>query len=226
MPNKTNPHISVNKLGEFLVANPKRQRRILEQFKYPKENAFGFSHKEAREAIKQYFIEDLNEKILEDCIATLNTKEFDSDHQRNQIKSSIEGLENTADRDVDINSNFVFTSYDGRNPKMVVSGVEISVYPDLIIRSKSRNKNYIGAMKLHLSKSVPVTGEGGKYVAAVLHRFTDQAIKSELEETKQNHCLSYDVHTDSIEECPLSVKRRWDDIDAGCKNIAAIWPSI
>ena len=68
------PHISVNKLGEFLVSTSKKQRSILKGFKYPNENKFTYTaHQDAREAIKNYFINDFDEDILIDCIEHLKT---------------------------------------------------------------------------------------------------------------------------------------------------------
>lgn len=226
MAQKEYPHLTVNKLGEFITANPKRQRRILEQLKYPKDNAFGFSHKEAREAVKLFFIKEFEEGIITDCIEALERKVTDSEHAQNQINASIEGLEAVLDGNSDFNSNFVFEFYEGDNPKLIIEGVEVSVYPDLIIRSISRKVKYVGAMKLHMSKSFPVPEEGGKYIAAVLYRFVEKHVKKRGENVKTSHCLSYDIHTDSLVECPAAVKRRWDDIEAACMNIAAIWDSI
>ena len=83
---KKKPNITINKLGEFLTTTPKRQRKILEQFKYPKENKFTFTgYNEAREAIKQYFIKGMDEAILLECLDVLDSKESNNDYQQAMI---------------------------------------------------------------------------------------------------------------------------------------------
>ena len=73
---KTEPSLSVNKLGEYLVASPYRQRKILEGLKYPKDDGgnWGWVHGEARNSIKDFFNGDLDEKYLLDCIKLLENR--------------------------------------------------------------------------------------------------------------------------------------------------------
>ena len=70
------PHISVNKLGEYLVATPSRQRKILEILKYPKDEGGGWGHvhSEARLAIKRYFVNNLDESYIKRCIKSIRKK--------------------------------------------------------------------------------------------------------------------------------------------------------
>lgn len=80
------PKMTVNKLGEFLTANPARQRKILELLKYPKDNKFAStSYSEAREAIKKYLLSGFEEQIILDSISALSGKEASSDYQLGMI---------------------------------------------------------------------------------------------------------------------------------------------
>lgn len=222
----TKPHISVNLLGEFLTTNAKRQRRILEQLKYPDDNRFAFGHNYAREAAKRYLIKGFDENIVLKCIKKYQGMEPTSPSNEGVINSSIEGLNIILNGNADLNSSFDYQKYEGDNPKIDIKGVEVSVKPDLVIRSISRKKKYVGAFKFHMSKNSPVKPEGGKYIATILYYFTEQFIKNPDESVKHNHCLSFDVPTDSLVECPKGVKNRWDEIEAGCMNIAAMWDGI
>ncbi len=220
------PKMTVNKLGEYIVANPKRQRRILEQLKYPQENKFGpMAHQEAREAIKQYFVNNFDETYIHDCIAELHAKTATNDFQQALIDSSIEGLQFVLESET-INENLEYELYSGANPKLNINGVEISVYPDLIVRSKVRGKEYYGALKLHLSKNSALTEEGNKYIAAMLHKFGASHIESGTNPIRTENFISYDIFKDAFIECPRSIVTRMDHIEACCLNIVAIWASI
>ena len=223
------PKITVNKLGEFLVAPPKRQRRILEQLKYPKDNAFGFTpYADVREAIKKYFINTFDESIISDAILVLENKlEEDeiSDWQRSVNASSIEALEAVLDSE-NINTSLEYGEYKGENPKLVIHGVEISINPDLIINSTVRGKDCIGSVKIHISKNSKNNEEGSKYIAALLNDFTVNHLCADQKISKNEYSISYDVFNDTFVESPKAIKKRMGDIEAGCMNIRDIWESI
>lgn len=223
------PKMTVNKLGEFLVANPKRQRRILEQLKYPKENAFGFTpYGDVRETIKKYFVSGFDEQIINDYILLLEKKSEDpglGDWNRGIINSSIEALENVLDSE-NLNTEFIYEEYKGGNPKVLIHGVEISINPDLIVTSEKRGKNCIGALKIHISKNSSSNEDGSKYVATLLNDFVIAHLQTENNVCKNENSISYDVFNRTFVESPKSFKRRMEDIYAGCMNIKAIWDSI
>ena len=219
------PKITVNKLGEFLVSSPKRQRSILEALKYPSDNKFLFTgYNDARKAINDYIINDFDERILIDMIEKLES--LVGDEKDNFTDSSIKALTIVLESNTLSDSGFTFLPYDGDNPKMTIEGVEISVYPDFIVNYESRGNEYIGAAKVHLSRSGRFGDEGAKYISTILSKFTQDHIDKSGRTVKNTACVSYDVFTDSLIDCPKSIVRRWQDIEAGCKNIVAIWDSI
>lgn len=126
-----------------------------------------------------------------------------------------------------MDDSLIFENYTGDNEKMLIAGVEISVYPDLIVKSKVRKKDYIGALKINI-------GKGGKadvkalseYIAVMLHKYVSEFIETDNLVARETNCISYDVFADTLIECPRSVKKRFMDIEAGCKNITAIWNTI
>lgn len=222
------PKITVNKLGEFLTATPKRQRRILEQIKYPQDNKFSaIAHGEAREAIKQYLINGFDENIISDCIESLTGKLGGTDHQKKMDSASVDLLNLVLKSENLDKDSFTYEAYTGNNPKFHIEGVEVSVYPDIVVKSSSRGKDHIGGLKIHLVKNDNLTGESGQYVAAILNRFAGGLVTDdETETSRPDHSISYDVFTDSFIDCPTSVVRRWENIAAGCMNIHDMWDSI
>lgn len=220
------PKMTVNKLAEYLISKPYRQRGILTQLKYPDDNKFGpTAHTDSREAIKNYLINEFDRSIIEKCIQTLTSKKG-SDHQKKVDKSSIETLKTLLESENLEVDAFSYNEYAGDNPKMNIEGVEISVYPDVIVSSTKRNKNYIGALKIHLSRTFPLTDEGGKYVGTILNKFSEDNLVTESLLTRPDHNISFEVFSDNFIECPTSFKKRSENISAGCMTISAIWNSI
>lgn len=220
-----NPKITVNKLGEFLTATPKRQRKILEAIKYPGENKFMFTgYNEARRAIKNYVLNDFNEDILLECINEFEEKT--EEERDNFTDSTIDALTIVLESNEITDTGFTFLPYEGSNPKLIIEGVEVSVNPEFIVHSETSKGKYIGAAKFHISRSGHYGEEGGKYISAILHAFVEEHIDLDGRTLRNTNCVSYDVFTDSLIECPNSIVRRWEDIQAGCQNIQAIWGSI
>jgi hypothetical protein len=220
-----NPKITVNKLGEFLTATPRRQRKILEAIKYPSENKFMFTgYNEARRAIKEYVLNDFDENILLNCINEFEEKP--EEERDNFTDSTINALTIILESNEITDTGFTFLPYDGENPKLLIEGVEVSVNPDFIVHSATARGEYIGAAKFHLSKSGHYGEEGGKYISAILYAFAEEHINLNGRTLRNTNCVSYDVFTDTLIECPNSIVRRWQDIQAGCQNIVAIWDSI
>ncbi len=237
----SSPVISINKLGEYLTTKPAKQRKILEQFKYPLENKFCYTrYNEAIAAIKQFLINNLDKTILEDCIQRLKLKEVNNSYQQTTKDSSIDALNKVLNFNF---SNFRFNKYSiesnsNKKRKLYIKGVKISVNPDVIIKYNIRDKVFIGSMKIQISKSNKLNRESKnynmdynkyiecrEYISSILKHFTENY--SENNETvKSALCLTYDIFNDSLFPCPNSIKRRFQNIEAGCENISAIWDSI
>ncbi|MCY1719573.1 hypothetical protein OU798_04430 [Prolixibacteraceae bacterium Z1-6] len=220
------PKMTINKLGEYLVASPRRKRSILETLKYPKEDGgqWGHVHSEARNAIKRYFVSGFDKKYITKCIASLKSKSGTKD-EKNYHASSILLLETILkSENIDFDA-YDYEPYNVKNAYLDIEGVKINVYPDLLVKSTSRGKNYIGALKLHLVKNSEINDEAGRYIATILNRYADGFILTDRK-IRTNHNISYDVISDRFIECPGSVKNRWKNIEAECKNIVAIWGSI
>jgi hypothetical protein len=223
------PKITVNKLGEFLVASPKRQRAILEQLKYPKDNVFSSSpYNDVRNIIKQYFVSNFDESIVEAAIEDFEKKisgKTKLEWSDTIVASSIDALEKVLDFSFDC-SDFTFSEYQGKNPKVIIKEVEISMNPDLIVSSSLRNKDCVGALKIHISKGSKSDIESCKYVATLMNDFTIAHLCNSSITNRHENSISYDVFKDIFVESPKSFKKRMADIEAGCMNIKAIWDSI
>ncbi len=210
-----------------MTAQPYRQRRILQQLKYPKESRYGStSYSETRKAIKDYFINHLDSTYLENAIIELENKEPANDFQEDMIRSSIAALELVIDSDHSHLQDISFENFSGQNKKLDIEGVQVSVFPDLILRTERHGESLVGGMKIHIAKTFGLDEKGSEYVSTVLYSFIEDYVLEDSEDLKHKLCISYDVFGNNLIESPKSVKRRWKDIEAGCTNIIAIWDSI
>ena len=120
-----------------------------------------------------------------------------------------------------------------KSPKLLLSGVEVSVSLDALIEDGTENKPLVGGLVFRMTK--PVDGETsqasgkrqnmGLYVAtgvflAIQRHYESSGIPS------FRHCWSADVQATEIHKAPSTFKKRINDLDAACQMIAAIWPSI
>lgn len=223
------PKISANKLGEYIVEKPHRQQQIVKDQKYQK----GFiikRYNKARNVIIDFFTRDISKEELLFEIKELLTSEYSknaSSFQKQDNKLSIEALEVFANSDLlnlpDLENLDNVRVKKGQN-KLLIEGVEVSVQPDILIKGKIRNKEFIGAIKLHISKSHPLQKEAGEYVATVIHEYLETEYPQF--KVKLEFCISIDVFTGEYFIAPRSYKKMKKNIKAACRAIKLLWVNI
>jgi len=220
-----NPRISLNKLGEYLQANPQRRKKIVSDAKNPKPfMVTRYSH--ARKAIKDYFTSGYDEEIINKSIEKHEAKDTISEFQEQDQALSIELLELMLDLDLPDLTGFTVTNYTGTNPKLKISNVDISVNPDLIIKGTYRGQKIVGAIKLHTSKTNQLNEEGAKNVAVLLKEFVENHVAADDEKVHLPFCISVDTFGKSIGTAPRSFKRKMTHISSACEEIALWWKTI
>ncbi|MFT6963551.1 MAG: hypothetical protein ACJAWV_003288 [Flammeovirgaceae bacterium] len=220
----SDPRASVNQISEYVGANSTRRKKIVEDAKNPSSFIVA-RYTEARKAISNYIAEgDLS--CLDECADFLKNKVATSDFQKNDKKKSLEALLAIRNIDLSFLSGFEMDVYSGSNPKLQISGLDISVNPDIIIRGEHRGKKIIGAVKLHISSSAPLTEEMGKSVAMIIHEFIKSHVQSADETAHLKFCISLDIFNGRLTEAPTSVKKRLSKIGASCEEFVLRWDSI
>lgn len=219
------PKISLNKLGEYLQAKPQRRKKIVSDAKNP-EPFIVTRYADAREAIKNYFISGFDEEILNTSIEALESKDTTTEFQEQDQLLSIESLEFMLEVNLPDLSDFSISAYDGENPKLDISGVDVSINPDLVVRGSYRGQKVVGAIKLHISKSNQLDDEGAKNVATLLKEFVESHIAQNDEIVHLPFCISVDVFGKFIEIAPKSFKRRMTHISSACEEIALWWETV
>jgi hypothetical protein len=220
------PHISVNKLAEFIDAKAARQRQILRDQKFPTDYK-GMYYREAAETIGTVIASNLeNTSIIEKAIASLEQQNPDKIGTQRRIQANIDALETFEAMLDDIDLKGAKPSLGAHNPpKLVIQNVEISIRPEIVLTGTGKNKQpLVGALKLHFPRTFPL-GDSAGYVSAMLREYATSFLSNDGE-AHGPFCPVIDVGSKLV--CPgvKSVIGRMNDVRAACQNIVALWPSI
>jgi hypothetical protein len=103
--------------------------------------------------------------------------------------------------------------------------VEISVRPDAHVKGQDKKGDFTGCLKLHFSKASPFDDKSAAYVGAILHEFSKQHGPSPTD-CGPCGCMVIDVFNGKMFEAPTAAKKRLKDVQAACKEIATLWPTV
>ena len=219
------PRISVNKLAEYLEAISTRRRKIVEDAKYP-EKFIVTRYKDARGVINNFLSNNIDEEFVLDTIIEFENKESDTEFQEQDNRLSGESLESILEADISLLDGCEVSTYEDKNELIEISGVDISVNPDLLVTKIVDGVRAIGAMKLHISKTNQLSDESQKVVAVMLYLYVGKFIIGKGEAENPKLCLSFDVFKQCIECCPTSYKHRIKKIEAACEEIGLWWDKL
>ena len=113
----------------------------------------------------------------------------------------------------------------------MISGVEVSVWPDVIARATVRGVNRIG--EIFIRCTIGAVGENAEsrraeangHLATIAHMHTIKAL-SELGTPHAPSSMVIDVPRETVVRGSVNITRRVANIEAACTMIAAIWPRV
>lgn len=111
-------------------------------------------------------------------------------------------------------------------PKLVISGVDVSIRLDLIARDNG--KGLVGGAILQTSKAVASKSwrdDHSKVVASLVWMLSSEHLTT-LGSVDRKLCMSVDVFGGDVICAPTNFKRKLNDVNASCAEIAALWPTI
>ena len=209
-----------------MTASIPRQRRIIRDQKYPPDYQVVY-YREAQEAVASCIASDLeNTQAVENQIQILNQQAPENVGAQRRIASNVDALEAFLGMLDDINLMGATPSLGANDaPKLRLQNVDISVRPEIILRSENRSGPIIGAMKIHFPKTNPLNELSAGYVSAVLQEWALANLSAESVPQGQL-CSIVDVGSQSFYEGVRATRRRLQDIQDACATIAALWPTI
>lgn len=218
------PRMSVNKLGEYLTAKPARRQAIVTDQKHPKEFKVT-RYRHATDAIIDFLAcggDDVS--VICSAISDLQKKRARTEFQEQDRVLNIEALESF----LELLNSYSFqgiacTRTSGPNGKFTMSGVCISVNPNLIVRCTNRKGEILlGEIKLYFSKTHPLDREAGEYVGTALYEHA-QLTMSDLGKIDPRYCMTIDVFAGMVHIAPRAYITRKRDMEAACGEIALHW---
>lgn len=220
------PRISVNKLGEYMTATPLRRRRIILDQQQPKTFIVP-RYTEAQDAITRYLVrgkQDAGRLASEIERLTLAPSATEWEAQRKRL--CVAALERFLDvaSEIDLRGQTA-TAGGNDQPRLQVGGIDVSVRPEVILHGTTRSGEPVcGAIKLYFSKTIPLSPEGGEYVATVVHQFVDTLVDPGQADPRL--CRVVDVFGGRVFTAPRAIALRRRGVWAACEEIVRAWNPV
>lgn len=224
---RTSPRISINQLAMYLVSSAGQRRAIVRKAKFPPTFQVNW-YDLASVSICEFIQGGLaNEAILLTELTRLDGLIPTSDYEETRFRTNGEALEAFLDSYENLNfEGLTVTQGNNSPPRLNLSGVEISVRPEFHLAGTHRQQPFVGGLKLYYSKDTPLTDVTAPYISAIVKRFVDDHVGSTTVPARAQHCLVLDVFAGKVHSAPTAITRRFQDIEAACDEIAAIWPRV
>ena len=220
---RTDPRISVAKLGEYLTATPRRRRTIISDQKKPRD-AIVIWYMEARRAVVECVLRNGDLAVLHAAIEQLDDDLQNARAETNdaaRASASIDAIDAFAQLvldDLDLSADI--ERGEPHRAKLAIGRVNVSVSPDLVVKTKKG----VGAVVFYLNKSNPLDETSGGYVASLVHQYVEESLKH-FGLADRRACVVVDVMAGVSYVALVSDKSRRKDIAAACQEIAAVWPT-
>lgn len=183
-------------------------------------------YQDARAVIKS-FLSDLSRRenplhaaieMFEQRAADPTIQDLKKDDARQSIEviNALKGMNNQI-------AGFHFKAAPNSQPKLIISGVEVSVRADLWVYGERRGEEQIGAALLRMTQDDGARREDmGRYVATLLRMHLDQ--NNPTDRVPSNRlCMAIDVRNQNVFAAPNSNARRISDLEHACRFIHALW---
>ncbi len=219
-----NYNISINQLADFSKGTEAKKRAIIRQQKNPNPLKV-FWYQLAKARIKKSISErgDLEPILL--GIDELKTRQPKNKRQATDRNVSVEAME----RYIKMQIPNLLKDYEYeilKRPKIksiLINGVELIVSPDLVLKLHMDGVDYIGGVKIHISKHNTFDGKQQSYVASAVHRYLETIVAKDEQEVLPELCLSIDIFRGSLVSAPTNIDERIRDIEVICEEVKKMW---
>ena len=203
---RNKPRMTFSAMCRYLSANPSEQFRILRGQKFPESPVVN----NYNNAVRQ---------ILDFAIHgnPLNPKRGNLKPHEMEVVSLLHANNWTIPTEGAIRPSIP-------QEKMVLSGVTLSISPDLQLIGRDKKRRATGAMKFHFPKSYSLDDDVGRWMAALLYVHQSEILKDRL--TSPHLCMVYDVRSDKIHRATGRYQSLMKHVSDACRMINSVWPSI
>lgn len=220
------PRISINQLAEFMMAKAARQRQIIRNQKF-KQDFLVVYYKEASEAISACLTSNMQDLfVIEHAISSLEQKKPDKIGTQRRLTANVGALEAFQSMLDDINFGHATPELGEQSPpRLTYHGVEVSVRPEITLTMNDKGRALVGAVKIYMSRTTPLTDVSAGYISAVLQEHCRRNL-AHRGDFYGPLCPVIDVGSKHVFPGVKSTAARLKDVSAACQNLAALWESV
>jgi hypothetical protein len=201
---RAEPRLAFTALCEYLQATPTRRRSLLEQQKYPTGPRVR-NYNAARQRIVRFATDGVS---------------LDADglepHEQEVVQCLVQhGWTVPAS---------TCCRPDADQPAMVICGVRVSAFPDLLLRGTPRYGASAGALKFFFPREPRLSQQVGQWMASVLHYY----LANVLNNGNAHHglCIVHDVRGNVSHHATGSHARLFRNVEHACREVALLWPAV
>jgi len=205
-----------------MLASPARRRRLLQDQKNPPPFMVTY-YDDAMAPIREFYeLGGTDDRVVTNAMDRIAARIPATDFEEQRNNSCIEALAAF----LDLLDDFSLADYGVRlgepdPPKLVVSGVQISVRPELLLY---RENELVGAVKFNIAKGSPLERQAAEYIAATVHQYVEEMLARGNALAQDSFVV--DLFSKRYLRAPRSSKRRRRDVEAACEEIAARWATL
>ena len=219
-----NIKISVNQLANFSKGSEAKKKQIIRQQKKPL-TIIVARYQLAKARIRKVFASKGDLRYVIEALTELKDRKPDTAWKKNDKSVSIEALnrfikiklpEFLKDLPYEVLKKPI-------NKSIRINGVDIIVSPDLIIRVTLDGKNYLGALKLHVSKGNVFEPRQSRKISTILYHYLTKHVASNGDIVHKDFCMALDIFDGRIITAPedmTNALRRFEDL---CDELRALW---
>lgn len=220
------PRISFSKLIEYTVARSASRRRAIVRDQASPPDFLVAQYRRAKPVLVRAIRLGLSASDLEEVVGLLQQEHPKSSWAQRDLRNSIEAIERF--RKIEgLNDGTLRLFAPTRSGEVAISGVTVSVAPDLIVRrTDSTGLPIVGAVKLHFAKTkeLQFKEQAGRTAATLLRHFLESRMPASDFVVDPDLCFVWDVFGDTTFTAPKAFKRRMQDLTDSCAEIAKVWP--
>ncbi len=214
--------ISINPLAEFIEASARRKRSIVKQQLNPPKFKVT-RYRTARSHMRKSLMHGFSSQEIVAGILVLKRREPKSKFAVSDIQNSIEALRTFLDlRFPEMKDLIRCHFYRSDVNSFELSGINIIVAPDLILKYKSDGITYIGGIKFHISKGGQFSYDGSQVAAYGIRTLLENKIATDDEVVDPRLCLSIDIFGQRVMNAESLHANIPERVENACEEIKSI----
>lgn len=217
------PRMALKPICEYQTASPSRRNTIIKNSRVVP-TYIAKRYNIASEAIASYLsgaddcLDDITARIHE-----IHTATYKTENEQTLAMQSAEALTAFLKDATSMKAIFAEFRLEATDQfvshKLSIEGVEISIRPEIIIRSQ-KSDDIIGFIKFHFAKTEALTEHMADSITCLGRYYFNEIHSLRLAE---KNCFVIDLFRGEVSSAPRSYKRRMTDITASCREIADRW---